>query len=281
MEKSGSFRERKNRWLYISKEHVIIMRGLKGKRVFISGGCGDIGRAVAARFLEEGSSVILADLLDESAGQSVAARLGAIYTRCDVSSRDSVESAFSAALERLGGIDVVISNAGTVSNQPFLEITDEKWQRTLDVNLTGSFLVAQAGLKAMMQNPRKGEGLRGALLFTGSWVQQMPWPQGASYCTSKAGQEMLMKVIAQEMAKNGISCNIVAPGMVYAGLTKKIYDRDPAFRVATDQAVPLGRMSSAEELAGAFAFLASEDAQYVTGTTFLIDGGATLVRRGD
>lgn len=260
------------------------MRGLKGKRIFISGGCGDIGRAVAARFLEEGSLVILADLLEEGAGHEVAGKLAGkdiFYTRCDVTDRSSVDSAFAAAVDHLGGVDVVISNAGMVSNQPFLEITDEKWQRTLEVNLTGSFLVAQAGLKVMLQNPRQGPALRGALLFTGSWVQQMPWPQAASYCTSKAGQEMLMKVIAQEMAKEGISCNIVAPGMVYAGLTREIYDRDAAFRVATDQAVPLGRMSSAEELAGAFAFLASEDAQYVTGTTFLIDGGATLVRRGD
>lgn len=253
------------------------MKGLKGKRVFISGGCGDIGSAVAARFLEEGCSVILADLRPEGPAKPLAE--GAFYVSCDVTDRASVDAAFAMAQSRLGGIDVVISNAGTVSNQPFLEITEENWQRTLDVNLTGSFLIAQAGLKMMLQNPRPGDGWRGVLLFTGSWVQQMPWPQGASYCTSKAGQEMLMKVIAQEMAAEGISCNVVAPGMVYAGLTKEIYDRDPAFRVTTDQALPVRRMSTAEELAGTFAFLASEDAGYITGATFLVDGGASLVRR--
>ena len=260
------------------------MKGLQNKRIFISGGCGDIGRAVGARFLQEGSRVILADLLDEKEGQRVADSLAerdGTYVHCDVTDRTSVESAFEVARQRLGGIDVVISNAGMVCNEPFLQVTDEKWRQTLDVNLTGSFLVAQAGIKLMMENSRSGTELRGKLLFTGSWVQQMPWPQAASYCTSKAGQEMLMKVIAQEMAKEGISCNIVAPGMVYAGLTRKIYDQDAEFRAATDQAVPVGRMSSAEELAGAFAFLASDDASYITGTTLLIDGGASLVRRAD
>ncbi len=258
------------------------MRGLKDKRVFISGGCGDIGRAVAQRFLEEGASIVLADLhdggvCDRLKDQSMLSR--ACFVSCDVTSPASVDAAFAAAVERLGGLDVVISNAGTVSNQPFAEITTEKWQRTLDVNLTGSFLIAQAGLRVLRENARIGHGLRGVILFTGSWVQQMPWPQAASYCVSKAGQEMLMKVIAQETASEGISCNIVAPGMVYAGLTREIYDRDPAFRQACDQVVPAGRMSSAEELAGAFAFLASDDARYITGTTFLVDGGASLVRR--
>ncbi len=258
------------------------MRGLKDKRVFISGGCGDIGRAVAQRFLEEGAFVILADIqeggvCDSLGDQSMPGRVH--FVSCDVTSPSSVDAAFAVAVERLGGLDVVISNAGTVSNQPFAEITTEKWQRTLDVNLTGSYLIAQAGLRALRANARTGHDLRGVILFTGSWVQQMPWPHAASYCVSKAGQEMLMKVIAQETAAEGISCNIVAPGMVYAGLTREIYDRDPAFRQACDQVVPSGRMSSAEELAGAFAFLASDDARYITGTTFLVDGGASLVRR--
>ncbi|GAT35184.1 glucose 1-dehydrogenase [Terrimicrobium sacchariphilum] len=258
------------------------MRGLNGKRIFISGGCGDIGRAVAQRFLEEGASIVLADLRDGGVCQSLEDQFipGRVhFVSCDVTSPASVDEAFAAAVEWFGGLDVIISNAGTVSNQPFAEITTEKWQRTLDVNLTGSFLIAQAGLRILRKNARIGHGLRGVILFTGSWVQQMPWPHAASYCVSKAGQEMLMKVIAQEAASEGISCNVVAPGMVYAGLTREIYDRDPAFRQACDQVVPAGRMSSAEELAGAFAFLASDDARYITGTTFLVDGGASLVRR--
>lgn len=258
------------------------MNKVKGKRVFISGGCGDIGRAVAARFLEEGASVVLADLLESGPGNTVARELSATaayYVQCDTTVKDSVEAALRFTEEKLGGLDVAISNAGTVSNQPFLEIEVERWRRTLEVNLTGSFLVAQAALKVILQNPKVENQLRGTVLFTGSWVQQMPWPEGASYCSSKGGQEMLMKVIAQEMAPEGITCNIVAPGMVYAGLTKAIYDRDSQFRVRTNAAVPMGRMSTAEEVAGAFVFLAGGDAGYITGTTLLVDGGATLVKR--
>jgi NAD(P)-dependent dehydrogenase (short-subunit alcohol dehydrogenase family) len=263
------------------------MKGLNGKRVFISGGCGDIGRAVASRFLKEGSSVVLADLLETEKGNTIARKLSsrdahapaAHYVHCDATESRSVATALDFATERLSGLDIVISNAGIVANQSFLEITEEKWRRTLEVNLTGSFLVAQAALKIILRNPKIENRRRGTLLFTGSWVQQMPWPQAASYCSSKGGQEMLMKVIAQEMAPHAITCNIVAPGMVYAGLTKAIYDQDAQFRVQTDAAVPMGRMSTADEVAGAFAFLASDDAAYITGTTMLVDGGATLVRR--
>jgi glucose 1-dehydrogenase len=283
MEKFASFQTRKNvnPW---PKRHLERkqMKGLNKKRVFISGGCGDIGRAVATRFLEEGATVVLADLLETQKGTAIAHQLSqtkAHYTQCDVTDAKSVAAALAFTAERLGGLDVAISNAGMVAVQPILEITEEKWKQTLAVNLTGSFLVAQAALKIILRNPKIETQRRGTLLFTGSWVQNMPWPEGASYCSSKGGQEMLMKVIAQEMASEAITCNIVAPGMVYAGLTKAIYDQDATFRQRTDAAVPLGRMSTAEEVAGAFAFLASEDAAYITGTTMLVDGGASLVRR--
>jgi len=117
------------------------------------------------------------------------------------------------------------------------------------------------------------------VLFTGSWVQSMPWPEGTTYCASKAAQEMVMKVAAQELASDGITFNVVSPGIVYAGLTKGIYDADEQFRRRADETIPQGRLCSAEELAGAFAFLASDDAAYITGTTLTVDGGASLVRR--
>src|SRR4029453_9446539 len=99
-------------------------------------------------------------------------------------------------------------------------------------------------------------GQRGSVIFTGSWVQSMPWPEGASYCASKAGQEMLAKVMAQELAPQGITCNVVAPGIVYAGLSKAIYDRDKVFQKRVNRTIPLGRLSSTEEIAGTFLHLA-------------------------
>src|SRR5262249_55578414 len=150
---------------------------------------------------------------------------------------------------------------------------------TLDVNLTGSFHLAQAAARAMRDNPPGPGGRRGALLFTGSWVQEMPWPEAAAYCASKGGQLMLARVAAQELAAHGITCNLVAPGFVAAGLTRGIYETDPQFQSRVDSTVPLRRLASAEEVAGAFAFLASDDAAYITGTTLVVDGGAGLVRR--
>jgi NAD(P)-dependent dehydrogenase (short-subunit alcohol dehydrogenase family) len=250
--------------------------------VFISGGCGDIGRAVAARFIAAGARVVLADLLPEKKGRAIAAAFGpgkAHYVSCDTTFAPAVQRAFERAVAFLGRIDAAICNAGMVANQPFLKVTEAAWERTLKVNLTGSFLVAQRAAQLMVKNPRRAQGRRGVILFTGSWVQDMPWPEGASYTSSKGGQQMLMKVIAQELAAKGITANIVAPGIVYAGLSKKIYDREPKFRKRVNSTIPLMRLCSADEVAGAFVFLAGDDGAYITGTTLLIDGGASLVRR--
>ena len=258
------------------------MNELADKRVFISGGCGDIGRAVAGRFLDAGAKVLLGDLLKDEEGVRVAKALHpsrARYTPCDVTSAASVETAFRRVKKELEGIDVVICCAGTVANEPFIQITEANWARTLNVNLTGSLRVAQAAARLMMRNPPDETKRRGVVIFTGSWVQAMPWPEGGSYCASKAGQEMLMKVMAQELAPHGITCNVVAPGIVYAGLSRAIYDRDAVFRQRANQTIPLGRLCSTDEIAGAFLYLASHDGAYVTGTSLVVDGGASLVRR--
>jgi NAD(P)-dependent dehydrogenase (short-subunit alcohol dehydrogenase family) len=258
------------------------MKGFDGKRVFISGGCGDIGRATAARFVDAGARVVLADLLPGKKGARISVSLHpslALYVRCDVASPASIARAMRFVEGRLGGLDIAICCAGTVTNEPFLKIRKENWDRTLKVNLTGSLLVAQSAARLMAGNSADEAGNRGTIIFTGSWVQKMPWPEGGSYCASKAGQEMLMKVIAQELAPVGITCNLVAPGIVYAGLSRRIYDRDKTFRKRVDRTIPLGRLASADAVAGAFFYLAGPDAAYMTGTSIVIDGGASLVRR--
>jgi NAD(P)-dependent dehydrogenase (short-subunit alcohol dehydrogenase family) len=258
------------------------MRGIDKSGVFITGGCGDIGLAVAKRFLEAGARVMVADLLSAKKGKDVVANKlkspNASFVSCDVTRAASVDGAFAAAIKFLGRLDTVVCNAGIALNEPFLAATEQAWARTLAVNLTGSFLTAQRAARIMRKNRRKAHR-RGTILFTGSWVQDMPWPNGTSYCSSKAGQQMMAKVMAQELASDGIAVSVVAPGMVYAGLTKRIYDGNKKFAKLVDKTVPVGRMCSAEEVAGSFLFLASDDGAYVTGTTLLIDGGATLVRR--
>jgi NAD(P)-dependent dehydrogenase (short-subunit alcohol dehydrogenase family) len=258
------------------------MDGIKDQRVFISGGCGDIGKAVAARFVAEGARVFLGDLNPFDAGGKIAGELHldrSFYTYCDVSSTSSVAEAFRLVEETLGGLDVAICCAGSVANESFLKISEENWNRTLNVNLTGSLRVSQTAARLMLKNGPQNNNRRGAIILTGSWVQKFPWPEGGSYCVSKAGQEMLMKIMAQELAADGITCNMVAPGIVYAGLSKTIYDSDHAYRHRADHTVPMGRLSSVEEVAGAFLYLASADAGYITGTSIVVDGGASLGRR--
>jgi 3-oxoacyl-[acyl-carrier protein] reductase len=259
------------------------MRGIEKSGVLISGGCGDIGLAVASRFLEAGARVILADRLSAAKGKAVIAKrlksAHVSFVTCDVTRAASVEAAFSAAMKILGRLDTVICNAGVALNEPFLTATEKAWGSTLAVNLTGGFLTAQRAAQIMRKNRRKAHGRRGTILFTGSWVQDVPFPNGVSYCSSKAGQQMMAKVIAQELAPHGINVSLVAPGMVYAGLTKKIYDENKKFAKLVHKIVPLGRMSTTQEVAGSFLFLASDDGAYITGTSLLVDGGATLVRR--
>src|SRR6516164_1830195 len=145
------------------------MSGLADKRVFISGGCGDIGRAVADRFLAAGAKVLLGDVLKSDEGSRVAKTLhpsNALYTGCDVTSSASVEAAFRAVEEELKGIDIAICCAGTVANEPFLQITEANWARTLEVNLTGSLRVAQAAARLMIKNPPDDRKRRGVVIFT-------------------------------------------------------------------------------------------------------------------
>jgi len=254
---------------------------LNGQVVAITGGLGDIGRATAERLLSEGARVALLDLpathehpwLDEHSVDDL------LFLEADVAARAQVDHALASVVECFGRLDVLIANAGMVANQPFLEVDAASWDSTLRVNLTGAFHCAQAAARIMVGQPLRGSGLRGKILFTSSWVQQMPWPEGAAYITSKAGLQMLAKVMAQELASRGITVNVLAPGIVMAGLSARIHEREATFRLRVAEAIPLGAMQTAESVAGSFFFLCSEDSDYMTGATLLVDGGASLVRR--
>ena len=257
------------------------MNRLNGQVVAITGGLGDIGRTTADRLLAEGARVALLDLATARAHPWLATHRGAavLFHEADVSDRSQVDRALAAVNTHFGQLDVLIANAGMVANQPFLSVDEQSWESTLRVNLTGAFHCAQSAARIMVTQQPGRNGLRGKILFTSSWVQQMPWPEGAAYATSKAGLQMLAKVIAQELASQGITVNVLAPGIVMAGLSAKIHATDPAFRARVSAAIPLGAMQTAESVAGSFFFLCSEDSDYMTGATLLVDGGASLVRR--
>ncbi|MFI0454254.1 SDR family NAD(P)-dependent oxidoreductase [Actinomadura sp. 6N118] len=234
-----------------------------GLGVVITGGLGDIGSAMAAELSGRGAAVTLIDIAEMvEAGDS-----GGAYRRADV--RDA--AAVAAALRSVDPLDVVIANAGIVDSAPFLEITADQWRRHLDTNLTGSFNTGQAAARLMVERGRPGR-----IIFTSSWVQDVPWPEIAAYSVTKAGIKMLARSMAAELAPYGILVNALAPGIVQAGMARHQMETEPQYAARIATAVPLGRLQTAEQVARATAFLCSEEADYMTGSTLLVDGGCTL-----
>ena len=168
-------------------------------------------------------------------------------------------------------LDVAIGNAGIVEAAPFLDVSQAQWQAQLDVNVTGCFNVGQAAARLMA-----ARGTKGQIIFTGSWVGEIPWPEISAYSVSKAGVRMLARSMARELAGRGIRVNVVAPGIVMAGMARHQYETDPDYARRASAVIPLGEFGTAEQIAKATAFLCSPDAAYMTGSVLLVDGGASL-----
>jgi NAD(P)-dependent dehydrogenase (short-subunit alcohol dehydrogenase family) len=236
--------------------------------VLITGGAGDIGCAIAATLLERGFEVTLADAKSAGEARPWLDRVpGAAFRELDVRSPEATAEAVAG----LPGLDAAVACAGIVRSDPFLAITGADWQAQLDVNLSGCFHLGQAAARRMVS-----EGTPGRIVFIGSWVGEVPWPEIAAYSVSKAGVRMLARSMARELAAHGIKVNVVAPGIVDAGLAKTQRETDPGYAERIRSVVPLGRLQTAEEVAGVTAFLCSPEADYLTGTVLLADGGCSL-----
>jgi NAD(P)-dependent dehydrogenase (short-subunit alcohol dehydrogenase family) len=259
------------------------------KVIVVTAGYGDIGRATCRRLSQEGATIIMTGRKGEAEGRAIAAAnrngTGSIeYLRCDAGDRRSIEAMLAEVVRRHQRIDVVIGNAGLVENGPFLDIRPDQWQSHLDRNLTGNFHLGQAAARIMVQQaplPRPGcaRGVRGKILFNGSWCQDMPWPEGCCYGVAKAGLAFLARAMAQELAVHGIRVNVVAPGIIMAGLSKMCYETDPNYGPRATGAIPLREFGTPEQCADAFLFLAGDESDYITGMSLLVDGGASLPRR--
>jgi meso-butanediol dehydrogenase/(S,S)-butanediol dehydrogenase/diacetyl reductase len=248
------------------------MRGLKGKRVLITGGASGIGAATAARFLEEGSRVCVLDR-DAQACEQIKRELPALAETiiADVTDLMQVEAAFAEAIRLMDGVDVLINNAGISIRHKFLDITPEEWERVLAVNLTGVFYVAQTAARHMWERYATEAG-SGVILQTASTNGVMGYPYYADYNATKAGVIELTRSMALELAPRVRVC-AVAPGYVLTPMQRAEYS--DAMLDEVNRKIPLGRHAKPEEIAALFAYLASDDAAYATGQVFTIDGGET------
>jgi meso-butanediol dehydrogenase / (S,S)-butanediol dehydrogenase / diacetyl reductase len=238
-----------------------------GRRVVVTGGASGIGFATARRFVDEGARTVVLDRDVaglERAASEVPGLAGTVAA--DVADAADVDAAFARIDEQLGGVDVLVANAGISVRRPFLEIEPEQWARVIGVNLTGAFLCARAAVRRMAAQRS------GVVLFTSSTNGLDGHPFYADYNASKAGINLLMKTIALEHAP-WLRANAVCPGYVLTPMQQAEYT--PEMLEAVNATIPLRRHARPEEVAALFAFLASDEAAYVTGQCISIDGGET------
>lgn len=240
-----------------------------GKHCVITGGGGEIGLAIAREFVLDGAEVTLIDRMFSEVCRDLATKLGARLCKADVTDPYGLGEAVSSLPE----IDVAVANAGVHRGGRCLELAPEDWSLMLDVNLTGVFVFCQAVGRRMVA---RGSG--GAILVTGSWVQDVPNVDNTGYCASKAGAAMVARCMALELGQHRIRVNVVAPGIVDAGMAKRQIQIDPAFAQKAARGIPLGELQRADQIAKAATFLCSDDAASITGVTLQVDGGLSLFK---
>lgn len=241
--------------------------GIGGRVVLVTGGSGDIGRAIARRFLTLGAHVALGDLQpDERLVGELSSESSVLAVELDVTSRESAEAAVRRTVEHYGKLDVLVNNAGIADRHHISEMTDEAWDRVLDVNLRGAFLMTRAALAHMM--PRR-EGWIVSIASVGG----KSGATDANYVASKAGLIGFTKAVARDVAPYGIYVNAVAPGPVDTTMVRAM---NPERLQRMLDNTPLGRLATPEEVANVVAFLASPLASYIVGATIDVNGGLLM-----
>ena len=261
---------------------VARMRGLRGKNVLVTGGTSGIGQAIAIRFAEYGANVAINYLRAPEEATETEERVHAclarvrqrgvrdVLVRGDVSKEEDVVAMLESAVDGLGGIDVLVNNAGIQISSPSHELSTSDFDKVLAVNLRGAFLCAREAVKRFLAT-----GTHGVIINVSSVHQLIPKPNYLAYSTSKGGMESLTQTLALEYAGQGIRVNAIAPGATVTPINRAWTD-DPVKRAMVESHIPMGRAGTADEMAGVTCFLASDDAAYITGQTIFVDGGLTL-----
>lgn len=244
---------------------------LQGKVAIVTGSGRGIGRAIALEFAKEGANVVTnAVHLDhaESVADEIRALGGsAMAVKADVSKRSEVEALVKTTMGKFGRIDILVNNAGVVHTDPLLEISEEEWDKILDINLKGAFLCSQAVAREMIKGRTKG-----SIIHIASIAGKVGFPQMAHYCASKGGIIELTRELALELIPNGIRVNCIGPGAIETDMLKPMTE-DKTAKESLLQAIPMGRFGRPEEIAKVAVFLASDDSSYMIGQTVFVDGG--------
>jgi NAD(P)-dependent dehydrogenase (short-subunit alcohol dehydrogenase family) len=245
------------------------MERFTGKTAVISGAAGGIGRAVVQRLAAEGAAVVCLDRDADAAAEIATTVSGAAAFECDVTDAASCAAAIAQTVDRFATLDVLVNAAGIAASHPIADFPVDEWRRIIEVNLTGTFLLSQAAVPALL-------AARGAIVNLASVAGVRATPYNAAYCASKGGVVMLTKSMAIELARQGVRVNAVCPSAVDTALLRGFVLPESAdMQLIARAASPMGRVLGVDEVAAAVAFLASSEAASVTGSIFTVDGGAT------
>ena len=251
------------------------MRRLEGRRALVTGSATGIGRSTVIRLTSEGAAAVVnyvgpSDPADEVVEEVSRAGGRAMAVEADVSNEEQVRAMFARASEELGGpVDVLVNNAGIEKPYLLVDMPLEEWNKVIAVNLTGAFLCAREAARGMV-----AAGAPGVIVNRSSVHEVIPWAQFGHYCASKGGMKLWAQTIAKELAPKRIRVVNVAPGAIATPINQEVLD-DEVKRRAVEAEIPWGRFGEPEEIAAAVAWLASREAEYVTGTTLFVDGGMT------
>ncbi|HZV33316.1 MAG TPA: glucose 1-dehydrogenase [Verrucomicrobiae bacterium] len=248
---------------------------LQDKVMCVTGASSGIGKAIAERFAKEGACVAFnwraGGKLDAKGASQLAKTMGdkVIPVEGDTSKRADAERMVRETVEKFGRIDIAIANAGIEFHEPFLDVTDDHWNKVVAVNMYGAFVFTQAAARQMVK-----QGSGGKIIFTSSVHEEIPLAGLAPYCATKGGLRMLMRNMAIELAQYKINVNNIAPGAIATPINQEVLD-DPKQLKEADSQIPWGRFGTPDEVASVAVFLGSDESSYVTGSTYFVDGGMT------
>lgn len=253
---------------------------LQGKTALVTGAAAGIGQAIALRFAQEGADIVIAAHRDNAEAEQAVAQIRQTGRRVflvsgDVGKVADARAMIAAGVQAAGPLDILVNNAGVEVRAPFVDVSEADYDRVLDTNLKGPFFLTQAfvhHLQDRQPGDQSGSHHAGRIINISSVHEELPFPHFTSYCASKGGLRMMMRNLAIELAPLGITVNNIAPGAIETPINRNLMS-DPTELSALLRNIPLGRLGQPGDVAGLAVFLASADADYMTGTTLFVDGG--------